>query len=380
MVKKMLETSIAIAEVVKNIKPDVIPAYPITPQTHIIEHLSELINDGELDSKMLYVESEHSALSALLGAGLGGARTFTSTSSQGLFLMYEILPIVSGMNIPSVMVVANRSVSAPLSIWNDHSDTISARDQGWIQIYCESAQEVVDEIIKAYKLSEHSEIQTPVMVNIDGFTLTHLYEPVDIPSSSEIKKFLPSYKPSVFMDSANPKSFGNVGVPGVYMDFKLQRHLDCLKAIDIIPQIEDEFEKQFKRRYGNGLVEGYKMEDAEYAVMMMGSTIGTARVVVDNLRKKGKKVGIVKLRTYRPFPYDAIDELTKKLKGLAVIDRHISTGYRGPVFTDYKASTKHSFPILSYIAGLGGREISQKHIERIFEELEKKKERGDWLL
>ncbi len=380
MVKKMLETSIAIAEVVKNIKPDVIPVYPITPQTHIIEHLSELINNGELDSKMLYVESEHSALSALIGSVLGGARTFTSTSSQGLFLMYENLPIVSGMNLPAVMVVANRSVSAPLSIWNDHSDAMSARDQGWIQIYCESSQETIDEIIKVYKLSEHPEIQTPVMVNIDGFTLTHLYEPVDIPSSKEISSFLPPFKPLNRMDTSNPKSFGNVGVPSVYMDFKLQRHLDMLKVLDIYPQIDKEFKEKFGRSYGNGFLETYKMEDADYAIMMMGSTVGTGRVVVDKLRSKGKKVGLIKLRMYRPFPYDALDDVTKNLKALAIIDRHISTGYRGPVYTDYKAATKHSFPVLSYIAGLGGREISEKHLIRVFEDLEKGEERGDWLL
>jgi len=370
--KKVIETSQAIAEAVKICKPAVIPMYPITPQTHIVERLAEFINDGILDSEMIHVESEHSAISAALGAEATGVRTFTATASQGLALMHEILYVVSGMRMPVVMAVANRALSAPISIWNDHQDSIGARDSGWIQLYAESAQEALDTVIQAYKISENRNVLLPSMVCIDGFTLSHVYEPVDIPSQQHVNEFLPKYNPLYKLDPKKPLTMGPIGFPDSFMYFRKQQQEAMNNVLSLIKGVNIEFKKAFGRSYGNGLIEGYKMNDAKYALVTMGSVSGTARVVVDELRKKGKKVGLIKIKTFRPFPERDIINVTKNLKGVAVIDKNISPGYHGALYSEIRNSLYNSrIKITSFIAGLGGRDITKNHLINALQNIEK---------
>ncbi len=255
--------------------------------THIPEKLADYVHDGELDCELVDVESEHSAISAALGVSAAGHRVFTATASQGLALMHEVLFAVSGMRLPVVMAVANRALSAPINIWNDHQDSISARDSGWMQFYVESAQEALDTTIMAFKIAEDQNILTPAMVCLDGFTLTHVYEPCDIPSQEEIDSFLPSFKALHKLDSQNPVSMGPIAYPNVYMEFKKQQQESMTKALDLIKKTQADWFKKFKRPYGNGLIELYKMDDAEFAVVAMGTICSTAREVIDIMRAKG---------------------------------------------------------------------------------------------
>lgn len=378
--KKVIETSTAVAIGVQLCKPSVIPMYPITPQTHIVERLADFISDGNFDAEMIHVESEHSALSAALGAQATGVRTFTATSSQGLAYMWEILYIVSGMRMPVVMAVANRTLSAPINIWNDHQDSIGARDSGWIQLYVESAQEALDTVIMAYMIAEDRKVLLPVMVCLDGFTLTHVYEPVDIPSQKEVDSFLPSYKPLYLLDTKKPVTMGPIGFPDSFMHFKKQQEDAIQSSLSIIKKVNQEFKKAFGRRYGNGLVEAYRLDDAKYALFAMGSVCGTARVVVDEQREQGKKVGLIKLKAFRPFPEQDIIELTKKLKGIAVIDKDISLGNNGALFIELRSALYgKKIKITSIIAGLGGRDITKKHLEKALLDIEKAK-KPEWML
>jgi len=380
MPEMVVETSKAIAIAVKLCKPKVIPLYPITPQTHIVENLAEMINNGELKAELIHAESEHSACSALLGAQAAGVRTFSATSSQGLALMFEILPIISGNRMPSVMAVANRALSAPINIWNDHSDAVSARDQGWIQFYVESAQEAIDATIQSYKICEDHDVLLPGMVCLDGFTLSHVYERTYVPEQHEVDEFLPEYKPVTKLDPSEPLTIGPIAFPNSYMEFKKMQNDAMLAAIDKIKKVHNEFAKKFGRSYGDGLIELYRMDDAEYALLGMGTLVSTARDVVDNLREKGIKAGLIKLRCLRPFPKEELRKATAKLKGLAVIDRHISVGYEGPLFTDVKSALfGNDIKIINFIAGLGGRDITRKHLESAFMDLKDGKN-GRWLL
>ncbi|MCX6710412.1 MAG: pyruvate ferredoxin oxidoreductase, partial [Candidatus Woesearchaeota archaeon] len=251
--KKVIEASDAVATAVKMCRPSVIPVYPITPQTHIVERLSKYVNNGELDSEMIDAESEHSAISAAMGASACGTRVFTATASQGLALMHEILFIVSGMRLPVVMAVANRTLSAPINIWNDQQDSISARDSGWIQLYVESAQEAFDTTIMAYKIAENRKVLTPVMVCLDGFTLSHVFEPVDIPEQRKVDSFLPKYSPLYSLDVKKPMSFGPIGFPNTFMGFKKMQQDAINNSASVIKSANDEFEKEFSRSYGDGL-------------------------------------------------------------------------------------------------------------------------------
>lgn len=380
MTERVIEASHAIAFGAKLCRPDVIPMYPITPQTHVVEHLANFINDGEMDCAMIDVESEHSAASALLGSVAAGSRTFTATSSQGLALMYEILPIISGMRLPGVMAVANRSLSAPISIWNDHSDAVSARDQGWIQLWVESSQEALDAVIQGHKISEDKKVFLPLMVCFDGFTLSHVYEPVDIPGAGSVDRFLPKFRPKYRLDVKKPMTFGPIGFPDSYMRFRKHQQDAMENALEVIKKTNKDFKKAFGREYGSGLVDLYRMDDAEYAVMGMGTLCGTARVAVDRLRKLGKKVGLIKLRSLRPFPEKELQGAIKNLKALGVVDRHISLGQEGPLFTDVRSAIYcNDILINSYIAGLGGRDITLKLFDKIFSDLEKGKQKGEWL-
>lgn len=380
MTKRVIEASHAIALAAKLCRPEVIPVYPITPQTHVAEEFASIVNNGELKAEMIDVESEHSAASAMVGAVAAGSRVFTATSSQGLALMFEILPIMSGMRLPCVMAVANRALSAPINIWNDHSDAVSARDQGWIQLWVESSQEALDAVIQGYKISEDKGVMLPLMVNFDGFTLSHVFEQADIPEQKEVDSFLPKFKPLFKLDTAKPMTFGPIGFPDSYMGFKQQQQEAMENSIEAIKKVNGDFKKSFGRSYGDGLLELYKMDDAKFAVIGMGTLCGTAKVAIDSLRQQGKKAGLIRVRSLRPFPGKQLQEAMQNLESAAVIDRHISLGQKGPLFTDIRSAIYcNDIPILGYIAGLGGRDITVKHFEKIFNDLAAGKPKGEWL-
>ncbi len=379
MVKVVMSGSEAIAEAVKLCKPKVLPMYPITPSTLVPERLSDFVFDGDLKAEMIHVESEHSAASALYGAYAIGVRAFTASASNGIALMHEMLPIISAARFPAVMSVANRTISGPINIWNDHSDAMSERDQGWIQMYCESSQEAFDTIIMAYKIAEKENISLPVMVCIDGFALSHVYEPLQIEEQKKVDSFLPEYKPKVFLDTNNPKSFGPIAFPNSFFEFHEQEEIAMQEALKEIPLVHKEFEKEFGRKYGNGLIELIEMKDAKYALIANGTSVGTTRVVVEKLRKKGKKVGLIKLKTFRPFPKEEIIKACKNLKALGVIDRHASLGSEGAMTLDIKSALKdEKVKVEGFISGLGGRDINVERLEKAFEILEKGG-KGVWL-
>lgn len=374
MVKKVLEGSHAVAEAVKLCRPDVIAAYPITPQTHIIERLSEFHADGELGNcQFIRVESEHSAMSVCLGASLVGARAYSASTSQGLALMYEVLFNVAGLRQPIVMTTANRALSAPINIWNDWQDAISARDSGWIQLYAENAQEAVDYTIQAFKIAESHDILLPAMVCIDGFIITHTYEVVDIPEQEEVDEFLPKKVPYLPLDPENPIAYGMIGTPDVYEETRYLIQETMERAKKKIVEVAQEFEKKFGRPQG-GLIDTYRLEDAEVAIISMGAILQTMREVVDKLREEGVPVGLIKVKSYRPFPRDEIREAVKGLKAVAVIDRDISLGFEGALFTDVKASLYGSDErplVKGYIAALGGRDFPESTVRKIVNDIMK---------
>jgi len=376
--KKILEGSKAVAETVGLVKPAVIAAYPITPQTHIVEELARMAANGKLKSKYLEVESEFSALSACIGATATGFRSFTSTSSQGLALMHELLFAGAGMRLPLVMVVANRALSAPINIWNDQQDSISERDSGWVQIYAETVQEVVDSLLQAYKIAE--EIFVPVMVCMDGFYLTHVIEPVDIPEQNETNKFLPEYIPKfLYLNPKKPITQGGFAYPLPYMNSRKQLSDSILNSIKTVKKVNEDFFKHFKRKYGDGLVEEYK-NDRNICIVAMGSVCGTIKEVVD----KTKEAGLVRVRCFRPFPRDEVKKNLKDKKIVIVIDRDISLGNRGALFTEIRDSLyglKQKPKVVNFIAGLGGVDVSMEKIKKMIE-LSKKKEDGEmeWLI
>mgnify|MGYP005840420499 CR=1 FL=1 len=377
--KVVISGADAVAEAVKLCKAKVLPMYPITPSTVIPERISELIANGEMDANMIYVESEHSAISALFGAYATGVRGFTATASQGLALMHEILPIMASMRFPAVMLVANRALSGPINIWNDHSDSMSERDQGWLQLYCENNQEAFDTIIMAYKIAESNEVSLPIMVCMDGYYLTHSYEAITIEEQEKVSEFLPPYSPQNYLDTKKPMSFGPIAYPNVYFEFKEEQEKGMQKAIEIIPKVQQEFKKKFGRNYGDGLIETYRLEDADYALLCTGSINGTARVVIDEMRREGKKVGLIKLIAVRPLPVERLKKVSKKLKAIAVIDRHASIGFGGALSNDIKATmTKEKTTIAGFMAGLGGRDVDRGRLRKALETVMNGKE-GYWL-
>jgi len=364
--KKFLEGSWAIAEVTKLCKPGVIAAYPITPQTHIVEHLAQFVADGELKAESLNVESEHSAASVVLGSQAVGIRSFTCTSSQGLLLMGEVVFNIAGMRLPIMMVCANRAISAPINIWNDQQDSIALRDSGWIQFYAENNQEAIDLIIAGYKLGENSKIMLPIMVCVDGFILTHGMETVDMPTQEEVDKFLPAYNPPYKLDVDNPMSFGLLGDPAVYMETRYAIQKTMEDVLNLIPKISKEY-KELTARNTIQLVEEYKIDDAEIALVAMGSVCGTIKDVIDMEREKGSKVGLLKIVTYRPFPKEAIKKSLEKVQYVGVIDKNISLGSDGAVYEETKAILNSNKKVSGFIAGLGQRDITVKTIENIIE-------------
>ncbi len=342
------------------------------------------MNDGEFDCEMIYVESEHSAISAALGASASGVRSYTATASQGLALMHEILHVVSGMRLPVVMNVANRALSAPINIWNDHQDSMSARETSWVQMYVESAQEALDTTIMAFRIAEDHKVLLPAMVCLDGFTLSHVYEPVDVPDQKQVDKFLPKFVPKFTLDPKKPVTMGPIGYPDSFMDFKKQQHDALIDALDIIKKTNSDFRKVFGRSYGDGLVEPYRLKGAKHVFIGLGTVCGTARAVIDRMRKEGKKVGMLKLKTFRPFPEQAIIDALKGVESVAVFDKAMSFGQKGPVFSEMEAAfcdQARKPKIHSFIAGLGGRDITLDHIEYAFNKIMKEKRpTTEWLV
>ena len=372
--KEFIEGSYAIAKIVTLCRPGVISAYPITPQTHIVEGLAQIVADGELKAEFINVESEHSAASVVLGASATGVRAYTATSSQGLLLMAEVLFNIAGMRLPLVLTCANRAVSAPINIWNDHQDSVTVRDSGWIQFYAESVQEACDLHIQAYKISEDHGIQLPVMICIDGYILTHAGEVTDMPSQKEVDKFLPPFNALHKLDVANPITLGVLGDPDHYMETRYAIQETMKDVLKIIPKVASDFKRAFGRASG-GFVETYKTDDAEKVLVAKGSVVGTIKDVVDELRGEGQKVGVVKVITYRPFPEEAIFNALKGIKHAGVVEKSVSLGAYGPLYADIKAlfQGKDKAPYINgFVIGLGGRDVTKNSVREIFDKLSAK--------
>jgi len=352
-------------------RPHVIAVYPITPQTIVVEKISEFVANNEMTCEYVHVESEHSAMCAAMGASLVGARAFTATSSQGLAYMHEMLHYVSGSRFPIVMMNANRTLAAPWNIFGDQRDSLSQRDTGWIQAYVENGQEALDMIIQAYALAEDERIYTPVMVNLDGFVNTHTFELVSIPTQEEVDAFLPPFKSKNAVDFKHPRSFCMTASTEWNMEFRYQQQEAMDRAREVIAEEDKKFGDHFGRYYG-GMVEEIRCEDAEVVLVGMGSVVGTSRIVVDRLRDRGLKVGLVKLRFYRPFPREYFKGLSRRVKAMGVIDRDISFGYEGAVASDIKSALASAGvvpKVINFIAGIAGRDITKEHIEGMYDKL-----------
>ncbi len=356
--KRVLEGSQAVAEAIARCRPGLVCAYPITPQTHIVEELAKMVANGELRCEYLNVESEHSAASAVIGGVASGVRSYTSTASQGLLLMFEVLFNISGLRLPMVMTVANRAISSPINIWNDHQDSISVRDTGWIQWYVENNQQAVDFHIFAYRIAEDASISLPVMVCMDGYYLTHSYEPVEIPSQEEVDLFLPPYAPQRKLDPENPLTFGTLVEPTHYMETRYMLDSAFQKVFGVVEKAIDEFTRIFHRSLPIPL-DLYEMDDAEFVVVGMGSICGSLREVVDDFRQKGKKVGLVVLSQFRPFPAEQIRDILGKVKTVITIERAFSPGGAGPVASEIRSALyplRKKPKVFERIVGLGGRD------------------------
>ncbi len=362
-----VEVSIAVADAAKMANPDVIAAYPITPQTHIVEHLAELVANGELDAEYIPVESEHSAMSACVGAAAAGARSFTATASQGLALMIEVLYVASGMRLPVVMAVANRALSAPLSIWGDHSDMMSVRDTGWIQIIVENGQQAVDNIICAFRIAEDRRVLLPVMVHLDGFYLTHVVEPITFPEQSAVDRFLPPNQYPLPLNPDKPVTMGGFALPIVYTEAKWPQELAIRDSKEVIKECWDEFGKAFGRQYSP--VEKYHSEGSKVLLMTMGCFSETAMVAIDKMRAEGRDVGLIRLRLWRPFPFEELRQAVKDADVLIVLDRAISFGGPGgAVASEVKSALYNQYKkpkVVSFVGGLGGRDITVAGFEDI---------------
>jgi pyruvate ferredoxin oxidoreductase alpha subunit len=364
--KKCIEGSHAVADVVRLCRPAVIAAYPITPQTHIVEDLAKFAADGKAGYEFVRSESEFAAASIVLGASATGVRTYTATSSQGLLLMTEVLFTIAGMRLPIVLTCANRAVSGPINIWNDQQDSMTVRDSGWIMLYGEDNQEVIDLHILAFKIAEQTRI--PVMVNMDGFVLTHTYEPVDVPSEKEIKKFLPVYKAEKgqFLDVKNPKSLGTFATPDDYMAIREDLSKDIVSSKSLIKKELREFKKLFGRGSAD-LVEYYGDKNAQTVLVAMGSVVGTIKDAVDEMNEAGQKVSVLKVKCFRPFPAEEILKKLSKAKNVAILDKSISLGNEGILATEVKAAVgnKLKAKLQSFVVGLGGRDITKKMVKDI---------------
>ncbi len=370
MALEIMEGSIAIAQAVRRCRPQVVSAYPITPQTHIVESLAEIVANGELAADYITVESEFSALSACVGAVATGARAYSATTSQGLALMFEVCFNMAGMRLPLVMTIANRALGAPLSIWNDQQDSIALRDAGWLQLYAEDNQEAVDLHYIGYRVAEDHRVLLPTMVCFDGFILSHTYEPVDMLSQEEVDAYLPPFVPKYRLDAANPVSMGMYATPDYYLEFRYENDQAQKRALEVVREAGREFGKLFGRDYSD-LVESYRMEDAETAIVAMGSICGTTKDAIDEMRAEGKKVGLVRIRCFRPFPAEDLKAALANVSRIAVLDKNISLGAggatpRGAVALELKdALYGTSTPVLDYIIALGGRDVRIEDIKNV---------------
>ncbi|MCD6383902.1 MAG: pyruvate ferredoxin oxidoreductase [Thermoplasmata archaeon] len=376
--KEIIRGNMATALAAKMARVEVVPAFPITPSTLFPEKISEYIANGELDAEMILVESEHSAMSAAVGASAAGARVATATASQGLALMHEILFIASSMRLPIVMAIGNRALSGPINIWADHSDTMAERDSGWMQFYAENNQEAFDLMLMAFRIAEDRRVLLPAMIGLDAFTLTHTMEPVDYPSQEEVDDFLPPYNPPYTLDVKRPMTFGSFATPDSYMEFKWAQTVAIENSYKVIDEVFEEYKKRFGREYKR--VSGFMTEDADVVIVSMGSASGTLRDAVRRMRKEGMKVGAVKITTFRPFPFKEIKELTKNAKIIAVAERAISPGFGGPVAGEIATAfiNEKERPLISdFIIGLGGRDITQKDFKYIAETALKEAESGE---
>jgi pyruvate ferredoxin oxidoreductase alpha subunit len=377
---KQIEGSQAVADVVALCRPNVIAAYPITPQTHIVEDLSLIVGQGKLDAEFVNVESEFSAASVVLGASAAGARTYTATSSQGLLLMAEVINCISGMRLPIVLTCANRAISAPLSIWNDQQDSMAVRDAGWIQFFAEDNQEAADLHIQAYKIAEQTFL--PVMVCMDGFILTHAFEPVDIPEQKEVDDFLPPFKPRHIVDPRWPRGIGLYADPRFYMETRYILHRAMEKSEKTIKEVSADFAKTFGRDSG-GFIKTYKLKEADVAIVSMGSVVGTIKDLIDQLEEEGKKVGLLQICSYRPFPRQEIYNVLKGKMNIVVLEKCISLGRGGILASDIRWSfpraEKKDRNISSFIAGLGGRNITVDDLRHMVERVEKEPVELDFL-
>lgn len=366
--KKVLTGNQAVAWGVMCARAQVISAYPITPQTTIIEELADLVDKGMLKANFIKVESEHSAMAGCIGAQAAGARTFTATSAQGLALMHELLHWASLGRLPIVMADVNRAMAPGWSIWTDQNDSLAQRDTGWLQFYCEDNQEVIDTVIQAYRVAEL--VNLPAMLVLDAFFLSHTSEAVDIPGPEATDRYLPPYRPTIYLNVDEPHAFGGIVPQDIYMEFRYKMELAMREALVVAKRADEEYKAMFGRSYG--VIEPYRCDDAELILVTSSSVTSTARQVVDDFRRKGKQVGLLKCRLLRPFPTEDINEVLKGVKKVAIIDRNISVGMGGIWAQEIKAalySTNHQKPeVLEYIAGLGGRDITPATITRIIED------------
>ena len=382
--RQILEGSNAIAQTIKNIRPAVVSAYPITPQTHIVEDLAQFKADGQADYEYVRAESEFAAASIVAGASAAGVRVYSATSSQGLLLMAEVIYNIAGLRLPVVMTCANRAVSAPINIWNDAQDVMAIRDAGWILLFAENHQEAVDQHIMAFKIAE--QLKLPVMVNVDGFVMTHTYEPVTIPTAEQIKKYLPDYKPEPgqYLDPANPVTLGPLATPAHYLEIRQELHEDLTASLK---DIDKEYKKynsligNLNKKNDNGLLEYVGSDKPETILVAMGSAIGTIKAALSPLTRGDGGVGVLKIKCFRPFPAEQILKIIKSAKNIAVIDKSISLGATGTLASDIKAMAqgKISANISSFIVGLGGRDITTEMIKKIIKLANKKSDKAQFI-
>lgn len=363
--KQVLEGSHAVSEAVRLARVQVVSAYPITPQTHIVEAISEFCSDGTMDARFICVESEHSAMAAVIGASNAGVRAFTATSSHGLALMHELLHWASGARLPIVMAEVNRALAPGWNIWTDQTDSLAQRDTGWIQLYCEDGQEVLDTTLQAFRLAEA--VNLPVMVVLDAFFLSHTFEPVDVPDQDTVDRFLPPFDPRFRLDTKNPCAFGPITGPDRYMEIRRDIQAAMDRAPEVLAAVEEEFFSLFGRRYG--AVDAFLCDDAEVILVVSGTAAATCRQAVGDLRKTGERVGMLKIRLFRPFPATEIRAILPKAPKVAVVDRNVSFGAGGIFAQEVKAALalhKGNTAVYSYIAGLGGRDITTATFREIY--------------
>jgi pyruvate ferredoxin oxidoreductase alpha subunit len=367
-VREQLEGSQAVARAVASCRPEVVAAYPISPQTHIVEALSDLVREGELDPcEYMMVESEFAAMSACIGASAAGARTYTATASQGLLYMAEALFNASGLGLPIVMTVANRAIGAPINIWNDHSDSMSQRDSGWIQLYVESNQEAVDVHLQAFRLAE--QLSLPVMVCMDGFILTHAYEEVDLPPQERVDAYLPPFEPLQVLDPAEPVTIGAMVGPEAFTEVKYLMHAKQLAALDALPKIAADFEGAFGRPAG-GLVRGHRADDAETVVVALGSVLGTIEDVVDELRAEGVSIGALGIKCFRPYPLDEVRAGLADARRVVVLEKAFAVGAGGIVGQNVRLALSGLSPTVhDVVAGLGGRPITKRSLRALLDDV-----------